>query len=100
MLVIFHFPIGKVVVAPAVGTGKGCGGREVRLDECLLLQEPLDGVEDALTRKISVLDIALASRHRGAINYDAVCGLLTECLQDVSSTIFAVFCLFALLLCS
>jgi hypothetical protein len=32
-----------------------------------------------------VLDIALVSRRAGTIDRDAICGLLLECLQDVSS---------------
>jgi hypothetical protein len=42
-----------------------------------------------------VLDIALTLGHGGAVSRDAVCGLLTECLQDVSSTVPAMLCLFA-----
>jgi hypothetical protein len=45
-----------------------------------------------------VLDIALTSGHGGAISRGAVCGLLIECLQDVSSVVLAILCLFALLL--
>jgi hypothetical protein len=90
MLIIFHFPIGKAMV------GKACGGKDVRLYESQLLQEPSVDVDDVLTCDSSMLDIALASRHGGDINRDAVCGLLTKCLQDVSSAIFTSFCLFAL----
>jgi hypothetical protein len=42
-----------------------------------------------------VLDIALTLGRGGAVSRDAVCGLLTECLQDVSSTVPAMLCLFA-----
>jgi hypothetical protein len=42
-----------------------------------------------------VLDIALVSRRGGTINHDAVCGLLTECLQDVSFAVLAMSNLFA-----
>jgi hypothetical protein len=45
-----------------------------------------------------VLDVALASGCRGAINRDVVCGLLTECLEDVSFAILAMLYSFALLL--
>jgi hypothetical protein len=48
--------------------------------------------------EMSTLDIALALGHRGAINRDAICGLLTGCLQDVGSTILTMPYLFALLL--
>jgi hypothetical protein len=44
------------------------------------------------------MDVALMSGHGGAINYETVCGLLTECLQDVSCAIDTMFCLFVLLL--
>jgi hypothetical protein len=42
-----------------------------------------------------VLDIALTLGHRGAVSRDAICGLLTKCLQDVSSVVPAMLCLFA-----
>jgi hypothetical protein len=45
-----------------------------------------------------VLDVALASGCGGAINRDVVCGLLTECLEDVSFAILAMLYSFALLL--
>jgi hypothetical protein len=45
-----------------------------------------------------VLDISLSSACGGAISCDVVCGLLTECLQDVSSVVPAMLCLVALLL--
>jgi uncharacterized protein YlxW (UPF0749 family) len=37
-----------------------------------------------------MLDIALVSRHAGTVNRDAVCGLLAECLEYVSSVVFAM----------
>jgi hypothetical protein len=46
----------------------------------------------------SVLDIALTSGHGGAVSYDTICGMLTECLQDVSFTVPTMLCLLALLL--
>jgi hypothetical protein len=98
MLIVFCFPIGKAVVALSVGTGGGCGGKNVRLTESSLLQEPSTDVGDAIARDNCVLDIALASGHGGAINHDAVCALLAKCLQDVSSVVSSMFCLFALLL--
>jgi hypothetical protein len=41
-----------------------------------------------------MLDIALASGRGGTINHDAICGLLTKCLQDVSFAILKVSYLF------
>jgi hypothetical protein len=47
-----------------------------------------------------MLDIALVSRCAGTIDRDVVCGVLTECLQDVSSNAFVmhtfVICYFIL----
>jgi hypothetical protein len=45
-----------------------------------------------------VLDIALTSWCGGVVSRDTVCGLLTECLRDVSSAIPVMLYLFALLL--
>jgi hypothetical protein len=45
-----------------------------------------------------MIDVALASRHRGAIERNDLCDLLTDFLEDVRFAIFAVLCLFALLL--
>jgi hypothetical protein len=45
-----------------------------------------------------VIDVALASRHKGAIEHDDLCGVLTDCLQDVIFTVLAMLYLFALLL--
>jgi hypothetical protein len=38
----------------------------------------------------SFLCLLYLSGHMGSINRDAVCGLLAECLQDVSSAMFAM----------
>jgi hypothetical protein len=59
-----------------------------------------DEVETAPTRDITVCDVALVSRRTGAIDYDVVCGLLTECLQDVSFVTFALHLLIAYYLVS
>jgi hypothetical protein len=45
-----------------------------------------------------VLDIALTLRHGRAVSHDAVHGMLTECLQDVSYDVPTMLCLLALLL--
>jgi hypothetical protein len=78
LLILFHFCIGKMMVTSSAGTSKGSSGKGVHTTESPLLQELLTDVEDALTHENSVLDIALALGHGGAINHDAVCGLLTE----------------------
>jgi hypothetical protein len=64
------FREGKAVIASSAGASKGTG----------------------------VLDIALTSGRGGAVSHDTICGLLTKCLQDVSSVVLAMLCLFTLLL--
>jgi hypothetical protein len=86
------------MVVSFTGTGKAFGGKGVRATEFPLLWEPLADIEDALAYETSVLDIVLASGHGEAINHDVVCGLLTKCLQDVSSTILVMPYLFTSLL--
>jgi hypothetical protein len=68
------------MAASSTGTGKGSGGKDVCPIESPLLREPSADVEDALTHETNALDVALALGHGGAINRDAICGLLTECL--------------------
>jgi hypothetical protein len=53
-------------------------------------REPLADIETATPRDTSVLDIALVSGHVVTVNRDVVCILLVECLQDVSSVVFAM----------
>jgi hypothetical protein len=50
------------------------------------------------SKRTGVLDIVLMSGCRGAVSHDAVCGLLTVCLQDMSFAAPAMLCLLALLL--
>jgi hypothetical protein len=42
-----------------------------------------------------VLDIALTLGRGGAVSRDAICGLLTKCLHDVSSAVPVMLYLFA-----
>jgi hypothetical protein len=84
-----------VVVAPPAGTAKGSECKDVHSTESPLSREPPAETEGLATHEASMLDIAVASRRRGTITQDAVCGLLTECLQDVSSTILVMPYLFA-----
>jgi hypothetical protein len=86
------------MVALSVGTNKCSGGKNVRPTKSPLLREPSADAKDALAHKTSVMDVVLASRRRGGINHDVVCGLLTECLEDVSFTILTMLYSFALLL--
>jgi hypothetical protein len=86
------------MVASSVGAGKGSRGKDVHPTESLLLRKLSVDAKDALPHKTSALDIALASGHGGVINRDAIYGLLTECLQDVSSTVLVIQYLLGLLL--
>jgi hypothetical protein len=70
-------------------------GEDVHTTDSHSLREPPIEVETALTHDTSVLEIALASGHGVTINRDVVCGLLTECLQDVSFAILMMSYLFA-----
>jgi hypothetical protein len=92
------FCVGKMVVPSSASASKGSSGKDVCLAKPSLLGKPSPDVEDILAHRTDVLDIALASRHGGAISRDTVCGLLTKCLQDVSCAIDVMFCLFVLLL--
>jgi hypothetical protein len=93
------FHVGKAMIASSASASKGSGGKDVCLAEPPpLLGEPSPDVEDTLARVTGVLDIVLTSGHGGAVSRNAVCGLLTECLQDVSCAIHVMLCLFALML--
>jgi hypothetical protein len=87
------------VVSSPVVFDKGRGGEDVCLTKSPSLREPSANVEGAITHDTSVVDVALASRPRGVINRDPVCSLVSECLQDVSSTILVILGLFTMLLC-
>jgi hypothetical protein len=43
------------------------------------------------SHKIAMCDVALVSRRTGAVDRDAVCSLLTECLQDVGSVLLTLY---------
>jgi hypothetical protein len=61
-------------------TGHGSASTETSLVE----------VETTLTRDITMCNVALVSCHTGAIDHNAVYGLLIECLQDVNLIPFAL----------
>jgi hypothetical protein len=49
------------------------------------MNDPPVQVKASQAHRASVLDIALVLGHTGTVDRDVVCGLLMECLQDVSS---------------
>jgi hypothetical protein len=91
----FLFVTAKMIAALSASAAKDLGVEDVHTTESPSSREPPIEIEAALTRETSMLDIALALGRRGTINHDAVCGLLTECLQDVSFAILAMSYLFA-----
>jgi hypothetical protein len=68
-----YFPIGEKRVASSADAAKGFGGKDDHTPMPPLLREP-------------PADIGCG----GSIDRDAVCGMLTECLQDVSPAILAM----------
>jgi hypothetical protein len=86
----------KLVVASAeVGT-KDSGRGGVDVDEevtsvgSISTRDPPVEVETTYTREASVLDVALVLGCTRVVDRETVCGLLTECLHDVSSIAFVV----------
>jgi hypothetical protein len=81
-----------MVVPPPTSGYKGPRREDGRV------QKPSIDAEEIFVRKGGMIDVALALRCGGAIERNDLCGLLTDCLQDVRFTILVVLCLFALLL--
>jgi hypothetical protein len=77
------------VVPPSTGGYKGPGREDVQV------QTPSIDVGEIIFREGGMINVALTSRHGGAIEHDDLCGLLSDCLQDVRFTILAMLCLFA-----
>jgi hypothetical protein len=80
------------VVPPPTGGDKGSGHEDVHV------QKPSIDVEEIIVHEGGMIDVVLASRHRGAIERNDLCCLLTDCLQEVRFTILAVLRLLSLLL--
>jgi hypothetical protein len=69
---------------------KESGREEVHAAQSPTSRESPADTETATPHDTSVLDIALVSGQAETINRDVVCGLLAECLQDVSSTMLVM----------
>jgi hypothetical protein len=80
------------VVPPPTGGDKGTGHEDV------CVQKPLIDVGEIIICEGGMIDVVLVSRRGGAIERNDLCGLLTDCLQDVRFAILVVLHLFALLL--
>jgi hypothetical protein len=89
---LFHFCLDDTVVHPPTGGDKGPGREDARV------QKPTIDVEEIFICERDVIDVALASRHGGAIERNDLCGLLTDRLEDVRLAILTVLPLLALLL--
>jgi hypothetical protein len=60
------------------------------------MSKPLTDVGEINVHEGGMINVVLTSRRRGAIEHDDLCGLLSDCLQDVRFTILAMIRLFAL----
>jgi hypothetical protein len=94
------FVLARVVIKPVVAptdTGvKDSRRGGVYVDEhvidveCASVRDPPIQIETTDTHEANVLDVVLVSGCTRTIDGDCVCGLLTECLQDVSSIAFTL----------
>jgi hypothetical protein len=88
-----------MVAASYAAVTKDSGSRGAHTDEQVggavfaSAQDPPVQVETSPGPKGGVLDVMLLE-HPGVVDGGNVCGLLTECLQDVSLTVL-VLCIFA-----
>jgi hypothetical protein len=102
--VILTFVLACAIVKPMVDladvgakdSGRGGAHVDVQVTGVVStsMRDPPVQAETIHTREASVCDIALVSGHTGAIDRDAVYGLLTDCLQDVSSIVFTLHLMF------
>jgi hypothetical protein len=69
-------------------SAKESGHEEVHAAKSPSSREPPADIETATPHDTSMLDIALVSGCAGTVNHDAICGLLAECLLDVSCAMF------------
>jgi hypothetical protein len=93
LLYLFYYF--EMVAAPSASAAKDLRGEDVRTTDSLSSLEPPVEVEAALAHETGVLDNALALGREGTTKRDVVCGLLTECLQDISSAVLMMSYLFA-----
>jgi hypothetical protein len=63
-----------MVVPPSISGDKGPGHEEVQV------QKPSCDVGEIIFHEGGMINVALTSRHRGAIERNDLCGLLSDCL--------------------
>jgi hypothetical protein len=80
------------MVPPSIGGGKGSGREGVRV------KKYLTDAEEIIACEGGVIDVVLASRHGGAIEHNNLCGVLSDCQQDVRFGVLAMLSLPTLLL--
>jgi hypothetical protein len=78
-------------VLPPPTDGDGTSERQdVHIEKLLIASDEIIACGDG------VIDVALASRRGGAIEHDDLCGVLTDCVQDVRFAVLAMLYLFPL----
>jgi hypothetical protein len=78
------------VLPPSTGGDKGPRREDVQV------QKPSTDVGETIVCEGGMINVALTSRHRWAIEHNDLCGLLSDCLQDVRFAILMMLRLFAL----
>jgi hypothetical protein len=86
----FCFHLDDTVLPWSTSGYKGLGCDDVQV------QKPSTVVGEIIIHEGGMINVALTSRHRGAIERDDLCGLLSDCLQDVRFAILVMLRLFAL----
>jgi hypothetical protein len=91
----FIFYLDDVAVPPPSGGEKAIDTRDHASEECTICSD------DIVPHGEGVVDVTLSSRHGGAIEREYHCGVLSDCLHDVSFALttllgiyFAVWFLF------
>jgi hypothetical protein len=85
----FHFCLDDTVVPLSTSGDKGPGREDVQV------QKPSTDVGEIIFHKGGMINVSLASRRGGAIDCTDLCGLLSDCLQDIRFAILAKLHLFA-----
>jgi hypothetical protein len=86
----FCFHLDDTVLPPSTAGDKGPGCEDVQV------QKPSSDVGEIIVHEGGMINVALTSRREGAIEHDDICGLLSDCLQDVRFAILVMLRLFAL----
>jgi hypothetical protein len=80
------------VVPLPIGGGKGSGCEDV------CVEKSLTDAEEIIVCEGGMIDVGLGLWRGGAIECNNLCGVLSDCLQDVRLGVLAMLCLLTLLL--